>query len=71
MMFDPYEPEIDDTIFGGQEYSDTVYGEYTEDIPSNAQSTGDLVSNQEPSLTLIFLLILYHTIKDIIYILFE
>jgi hypothetical protein len=36
MVFDPTEPIIDDAIFEEQDWSDSVYGQGTETLPSNA-----------------------------------
>ena len=35
MVFDPSEPEIDDTILGKQYWSDTFYWEWSEEVPPN------------------------------------
>jgi hypothetical protein len=36
MVFDPTEPDIDESIFEGQDWSDSVYGECVEALPKNA-----------------------------------
>ena len=36
MVFDPSEPDIDETQFSGETWTDTVYGDCSEDIPPNA-----------------------------------
>ena len=35
MVFDPSEPDIDKNLFPKEDWSNTVYGECSEDIPSN------------------------------------
>ena len=36
MVFDPTEPDIDETLFEKQDWKDTVYGSCTEEIPANS-----------------------------------
>ena len=36
MVFDPTEPEIDETQFSREDWSATPYGSCTEDVPPNA-----------------------------------
>ena len=36
IVFDTSEPNIDGDIFGGQDWSNTIYGYWSEKIPSNA-----------------------------------
>ena len=36
MVFDPSEPDIDESQFSGETWTDTVYGDCSEDIPPNA-----------------------------------
>ena len=36
MVFDPSEPDIDETQFSGETWTDTVYGDCSKDIPPNA-----------------------------------
>ena len=39
MMFDPTKPDIDMSQFEKQDWSKTIYGEFTEDMPPNAPLT--------------------------------
>ena len=39
MVFDPTKPDIDMSQFEKQDWSKTIYGEFTEDMPPNAPLT--------------------------------
>ena len=39
MVFDPSEPEIDESLFEKQEWGNTVYGECSEDLPPDAPAS--------------------------------
>ena len=49
IVFDSFEPEINDKLSRNHDCSDTVYGYLPEDIPPEHQSYGgNLVSRREP-----------------------